>query len=626
MKFHISKILLWMKDAPLRTLEFENNKINVITGNSKTGKTAILEIIDYCLCGSNETVVISDEHIGENVLWYGLQFCLNDKTYTIARGAISHKGEFSSDFYFSQIGEIPSKPYAKLDIGAMKSILDSEFGIDDQLTITHGTSKLKRNSRLSFRYFLMMNTLSKDIIENGKMFFDKLHIDRYRDAWPEVFDLSFGVIDAHTLEAQRRIIALTQDIANLENKLLRLESKRQSIDKKVSLLIKQAKEASLISADLYGDEAVAALKELVTTGEPRLVGGYTPQTEYERLRAEHDKLSAQLGKLSRFKLSYSKYKSELKKDEDSLKPIEYIREHFSDVLSGEYLQYIDLLTQDLVLVRQALKNKQPFEYDVDNRIREIEKELASLDEKLALTPNVSFPTIPIAQRLITYGRIQESFNAIDADLPDDSEIQRELEQRDKELEELRQHDTSVEAKRNVTINALNDHIQAYITLAKEALDEYGTYLASFDYKNKRLDLRKDRESILAKISSSSDHLYVHLCLFAGIHHMLMSLRSKYVPSFLIMDQPSKPYFKKEDNFDYKDSQTALRQKGDWSKVCGIFSLWDHFMSNICKQGDEFQIIVLEHVEEDAWKECTYVKLVEVFDGISNALIPPNESR
>ena len=61
MRFYINKLLLWLKDGSLRTLKFENDKVNVITGNSKTGKTAILEIIDYCLCGSNAVIHLSDQ-------------------------------------------------------------------------------------------------------------------------------------------------------------------------------------------------------------------------------------------------------------------------------------------------------------------------------------------------------------------------------------------------------------------------------------------------------------------------------------------------------------------------------------------------------------------------------------
>lgn len=35
------------------------------------------------------------------------------------------------------------------------------------------------------------------------------------------------------------------------------------------------------------------------------------------------------------------------------------------------------------------------------------------------------------------------------------------------------------------------------------------------------------------------------------------------------------------------------------------------------------MIVLEHVSENAWQNCNNINLVEIFDGIENALIPPN---
>ena len=167
MRFYIDKLLLWLKDGSLRTLKFQNDKINVITGNSKTGKTAILEIIDYCLCGSNETVVISREHIGENVAWYGIRFFINDKIYTIARGEISDSGKFSNDYYFSQTGEIPESPFTKIGERALKEIIEPEFSINDEITLSYGGRSTKRNSRLSFRYFLVLYTLSKDVIDNG---------------------------------------------------------------------------------------------------------------------------------------------------------------------------------------------------------------------------------------------------------------------------------------------------------------------------------------------------------------------------------------------------------------------------------------------------------------------------
>lgn len=48
MRFVIKEIVLWLKNNKVRIIEFEENKINVITGDSGTGKSVIIDIIDYC--------------------------------------------------------------------------------------------------------------------------------------------------------------------------------------------------------------------------------------------------------------------------------------------------------------------------------------------------------------------------------------------------------------------------------------------------------------------------------------------------------------------------------------------------------------------------------------------------
>lgn len=46
MKFHIKKLYIWFdQNAEPRVLEFDNNKVNVITGSSSTGKSNIYAIM-----------------------------------------------------------------------------------------------------------------------------------------------------------------------------------------------------------------------------------------------------------------------------------------------------------------------------------------------------------------------------------------------------------------------------------------------------------------------------------------------------------------------------------------------------------------------------------------------------
>ncbi len=72
MDFQISKIILWPKNPKhsIRTVVFEHGQINVISGLSRTGKSAIIPIIDYCL-GSGRCTIPTGV-IREKTSWFGV--------------------------------------------------------------------------------------------------------------------------------------------------------------------------------------------------------------------------------------------------------------------------------------------------------------------------------------------------------------------------------------------------------------------------------------------------------------------------------------------------------------------------------------------------------------------------
>lgn len=84
MKLYISKLYIWFdKGVKPRIITFENNKVNVITGSSSTGKSNIYAIIDYCLLSGRSSIVFPV--INENACWYGLEFQIGEKFFAIAR-------------------------------------------------------------------------------------------------------------------------------------------------------------------------------------------------------------------------------------------------------------------------------------------------------------------------------------------------------------------------------------------------------------------------------------------------------------------------------------------------------------------------------------------------------------
>ena len=55
MNCYMKAIALLGKDATKRVVQLQQG-VNIITGDSKTGKSALVEIIDYCLCATHCSV------------------------------------------------------------------------------------------------------------------------------------------------------------------------------------------------------------------------------------------------------------------------------------------------------------------------------------------------------------------------------------------------------------------------------------------------------------------------------------------------------------------------------------------------------------------------------------------
>lgn len=88
MNLYIESIKLWFKgfsEDVLKTVTypFKPNKINVITGDSSTGKSSILGIIDYLFLSDNPVIV--ENIVNENVEFYGMHLYLDGISYILIK-------------------------------------------------------------------------------------------------------------------------------------------------------------------------------------------------------------------------------------------------------------------------------------------------------------------------------------------------------------------------------------------------------------------------------------------------------------------------------------------------------------------------------------------------------------
>lgn len=610
MKFNFDNLILWLKNGKMRTLTFYPNKINIITGDSNTGKTAILDIIDYCLFASRHK--ISDSIINENVEWYGLQFTLEEKCYTIARKAPSGNS-VSSKYYFSSTGEIPKEfPEQNITDSALKTSLEADFKIDRDTRVSYGGRFIKANSKISLRYFLLFNTISQDIITHSEEFFDKQKEDRYREALPRTFDIATGIDTAENIIKREKREEIEREIRKLEREEERLSHKQDAFYAQLTNTVKTAKEFALIAEEADIDEAVLKLNEMIAEADVHTEKDVPGK--FDEVNAEINALMRKIRNLERFSKEYKNYKTNLKETGDSLKPIEFIREKYSDIIKTSIFDDIVAgLEKDYTNIKQAITTKTPLDSNISDIIKGYEKRLQELHEQSALLPEEIKAFENDKKKYIFIGEIKAKLALYERSpkVSDDSK-ENKIDSLNGELNDLNVE--SVENRRGLFIKALDETIQEYIGRTQEALENYSDYRASFNYAEKKLQLRKPKSDFVENIGSSSNHMFLHLFLFLGLHELIISRDIPHVPPFLIIDQFSRPYWGEGDIKKEKLDHT------DISKVSSALNLLNSFVDDIKKNGNEFQMIVFEHINKELWEDLENIQLVEEFRN-GNALIP-----
>ncbi len=610
MNFNINKIVLWLKNGRIREIEFMPNKVNLITGGSHTGKSAILEIVDYCFFSSKSR--ISESMINENVLWYGINILINDKTYTIARKSLI-EGKVSDDYYFSSLGEIPTIVESNNSGNAIKSILETEFKIDRdaKFPTSYGSNYIKAGSKISLRYFLMFNTVSGNIIENDEdVFFDKQNEIRYKEALPRIFDLALAI---ETVEN----ILKTEKKAELEKQLLKLVRKNKTITSKTIdfnkeriEILQKAMEYNVIKVDTNPDEAIVELNKAIEGIEIKP----SSNSEREKLESSFYSLQRKIRNLVQFSSEYNKYKNTIKNLNDSLKPIEFLQSKDSEIIKTSIFdELVSSYTKDLGTIRKSFKTNTPIDRQVNDNVKDLKNKLETIKAQLSQFPKENKSFQSEKEKYFFLGQVKSKLDIFSTNSSSlKSSYDQEIKKLEEEIEQL--VITNTEEKRELTIKLTEEIISEYIIESDKALANYSTYQPVFDYKSKALRLRKPKTSYIENVGSSSNHMFLHLFFSLAMHEVIFQNQSPFVAPLLIVDQPSRPYFGTNG-----ERKTDAPESDDY-KIKKAFELMDNFITTRKNNQGNFQMIVLEHIPIDTVSDFKNIHIVEEFND-GNALIP-----
>ena len=169
----ISEVAVYSHDDDVRTIEFNPSGLNIITGESKSGKSAIIHIVDYCLGSKNCHVPLGE--IRNHVSWFAIRLILDEGSLFIARKNPPLGQKSSQEIFLStELDTVPktqSVLEANANVDGLRRVLTSAIGIDENLHIP-GEGQTRDPLEANFRHSLVYCFQDQSLIDNKNQLFE----------------------------------------------------------------------------------------------------------------------------------------------------------------------------------------------------------------------------------------------------------------------------------------------------------------------------------------------------------------------------------------------------------------------------------------------------------------------
>jgi len=615
MRFVLHEIRLWLIDNQTRSLCFLPNKINVVTGDATTGKTSLWNISDYCLL-SDKVHVASP--INEKVNWYGIAFTINGKNFTIVRRS-PQKNAVSADICFGTGLSFPETPQSNIKIADLKASLDGEFGITDKLRFPFGGQYGKASFNLTYRYFLLFIALTESIIGTPQTYFDTTFFgkEEYDKALSTIFDLVIGIDDMENRTINEQIKRIDKDIKQIQRKQQEKDTEEITYRNNIFALLERCVLLGLTEqskAFNTVDDAISEIRQIVEH-HSIIQKNDTKNEELEELTKRQTNIKAQINAINRYQREYNNYIRNLNRVADSIKPIEFLRARLLDQLlySSTTQPFINSIEESLVEIKAGLKVQQMPLEKVTGNIDELKRQLKEVNLKIEEIERLNKEYQTYVSKLIAIGEIKNELSKLTqrkelpsinvAKLNELIEEKNGLEQKPKDIEEIK----------FVMKNSLNDEIQKVYDQIT-TMPSYQNHKTFFDSSDMVLKLQPSGELFpIDNVGSKSNYMFMHICLYLGLHSHILKAGQEHVPQFLFIDQPSIPY--------YSGGDSSIGNN-DEEKLMNVFTILNDFITEKIKQNQEFQILMVEHAPKSYWEDNGLNMFFTVDEFIKgNGLIP-----
>ena len=316
--------------------------------------------------------------------------------------------------------------------------------------------------------------------------------------------------------------------------------------------------------------------------------------EREAFQKERWKIKKEIENCDKCIEEYNTYIQNLEKTKDSLKPIEYLYQNKDELIQSiETIRFIDALQASLSKIKIAVNMPQKPGNDIYKRISILNTELTRIETEIKNRIHVKNDYSKFSDIFILVGNIKSDLDYAKKDLSEPFSGEGQLLQHSSELERISKV-PSIEESLIQLKYQLEKEIQ-YIYNQFTTMGKFNHYITEFDIERYVLKI-KEPGTIFTEptIGSQSNYMFLHIAYFLGFHRFnLINNQNSLIPTFLFIDQPSKPYLF-TGNSSINDT--------DENKLYEIFYIMNNFVKwAVENKKNTFQIFMLEHTDPAFWE-------------------------
>lgn len=641
--------------AKLHCVRLEQG-LNIITGKSSTGKSAILEIFDYCLGSAEDTIPVGIITERAEIFFIALQFpsyCLIAARKKKSDRCFLLEVQGSDPDRLLKLIEQPKTffdPKHYMPLRDFKKSLGRYFAItlenidEDPYIKAAGRNKSATPSVRSFSSFMLQH---QNLVANKHAIFYRFDEKEKRDQAINHFKILMGLVDETYFDLHKEHEVAKYELKKIQAQIPKQAQRREAAIARYNRYLSEFEALAglaLIDAtaeDIYAKPA-AMLKMI--SGRSVKIDVLSDQIEVRRAAfqaqratalTEKRKLQGQMRLVTESLTSATQFSVEMTSDSlpssivfsEAHCPLCEAHTTTPAVEANKLVGAIEWLNDELKLsayARESFAVERRKIQDaldaINNQLRRIQADIQPLDEEV--------------EKLKTSKSIDEQ--ATKAKLRLEIAIQDQLDKPESELAS-QEKALSKEVERLAGLLAkydTNDRLSALSQDIDAKMCELGNHF-NFEETYKPSKLRFDVETFdlwyqqnasarvyLRSMGSGANWLYSHLALFMSLHYQFAALSGKgcKIPPILFLDQPTQVYFPAllddADDFDANALAKQARREGDvdedMSAVTNMFTQLAKFCDETGKKtGVTPQIIVSDHADKltlgDGYKFQDYVR-------------------